>query len=97
MCYESIVRKARTLLAVLLVVVTSWMAYDNVISDDAPIQKLAEDAACQVKKCDQKHGLTRMSRNPLGQSLDYAWKDGTVTLWCHRDFYVVGTRTCTVE
>ena len=90
-------KKLRYVLAVLLVVVTSWMAYDNVLSDDAPIQKLAEDAACTVKKCTEKHGLTRMARNPLGQSFSYTWKEGTVNLWCHREFYVVGTRTCAVE
>ena len=90
-------KKLRYILAVLLVVVTSWMAYDNVLSDEAPIQKLAEDAACKVQKCTEKHGMIRMARNPIGQSFDYAWKDKTVTLWCHREFYVVGTRTCTVE
>ena len=97
MCYALLVKKARYVLAVLLVVVTSWMAYDNVLADVAPTQKLAEDAACAVKKCDEKHALTRMERNPLGQHFDYQWKDRTVTLWCHRDFYVVGTRKCTVE
>jgi len=91
------VRKARSILAVLLVVVTSWMAYDNVLSDDAPITKLAEDAACKVQKCTEQHSMTRMSRNPLGQTYDFAWKNKTVTLWCHREFYVVGTRACTVE
>lgn len=91
-------RKARYLLAVLLVVVTSWMAYDNVLSDEAPITKLAEDAACKVQKCTEQHGMTRMSRNPIGQSFTFAWKNNkTVSLWCHREFYVVGTRACAVE
>lgn len=90
-------KKARVILAILLVVVSSWMAYDNVLSDDAPIQKLAEDSACAVRKCAEKHALTRMARNPLGQSFDYQWKEGTVTLWCHRAYYVVGTRACTVD
>lgn len=90
-------KKLRYLLGVLLVVVTTWMAYDNVISDEAPIAKLAEDAACKVQKCTEQHGLTRMSRNPLGQNFDFAWKNKTVTLWCHREFYVVGPRTCAVE
>ncbi len=80
-----------------VLVITSWMCWDNVLSDEEPIKKLAEDAACKVKKCDAEHGITRMERTPIGQSFAYTWKDGTVAVSCHRDYYIVGTRNCTAQ
>lgn len=90
-------RAIRYALAVSLVVITTWMAYDNVLSDLAPIQDMAEKAACTVKKCDERHGMTRLSRTPIGQSFSYTWKDGTVNVSCHRAYYVVGERACSVD
>ncbi len=90
-------RSVRWVLGVSVLVVTSWMTYDNVLSDEEPIKQLAEQAACKVKKCEDQHGITRMERTPIGQSFAYTWKDGTVAVSCHRDYYVVGTRNCTAQ
>jgi hypothetical protein len=91
------VKKARTVFALLLVLVSGWLAYDNVLSDEAPILTLAEQAACTVKKCEEKHGMTRLSRHPFGQSMDYTWRDGVVSVGCRRAFIVAGERRCVAE
>ena len=76
-------------------VVSVWMTYDNVFSDEGPIQELAEQTACAVtKKCGEKHGMVRMSRTPFGQSFDYEWRDRAVTVECRREYFAVGGRRC---
>jgi hypothetical protein len=90
-------RSLRWVLGVSVLGITGWMTFDNVLSDEDPIKALAEKAACTVKKCDQQHGITRMERTPIGQSFAYTWRDGTVAVSCHREYYVVGTRLCTAQ
>ncbi|HSQ66531.1 MAG TPA: hypothetical protein VLM85_25095 [Polyangiaceae bacterium] len=90
-------RSVRWVLGVSVLVVTSWMTWDNVLSDEDPIKALAEKAACTLKKCEEQHGITRMERTPIGQSFSYTWRDGTVSVDCHREYYVVGTRSCTAH
>ena len=87
-------KKARYSVAVLLCVIATWMSIDNVFSDIEPIQALAEQAACTVKKCADQHGMTRMERNPIGQSFEFTWKDATIAVSCHREYYVAGARKC---
>ena len=79
-----------------LLVVSLWMSWDNVLSDLAPIQAEAEKAACTVKKCADQHGVTSGSRTPIGQSFVFTWRDGSVSVECHRAYWVVGARTCSV-
>ena len=74
-----------------------WMTYDNVLSDEAPIKALAEQAACNVKRCTDQHGMTRMSRTPIGVSFQFEWKDGTVPVTCRREYFVVGARVCSTN
>lgn len=90
-------RRLRNLLALSVLGVTLWMCFDNVFSDDASIRALAEKTACTKKKCDAQHGLKSESRTPFGQTLEYAWIDTTITVSCHRAFYVAGARECSVE
>jgi hypothetical protein len=93
-------RRLRNLLAFVVLAVTAWMCFDNVFSDDAPIRELAEKAACThkgAKACDEQHGLVREQRMPWAQSIDYAWRDATLHVSCHREFYVFGERRCAVE
>ena len=78
-------------------VTVAWMAFDNVLTDEEPFRQLAEEKACTVKKCTEKHGLTRMSRTPIGVSIETTWKDGTVNVTCRRQYFVVGARTCSVD
>ncbi len=96
----SVKRRLRNLLAFAVLAVTAWMCFDNVFSDDAPIREQAEKAACAhkgAKACDEQHGLVREQRMPWGQSIDYAWRDATLHVGCHRAFYVFGERRCAVE
>ena len=81
----------------MLLAVTLWMCFDNVFSDDAPIRAAAEQVACTKKKCAEQHGLVRESRAPWGQTIDYAWRDATIRVSCHRSYYVFGERQCEVE
>jgi hypothetical protein len=92
-------RRLRNLLAFAVLAVTAWMCFDNVFSDDAPIRELAEKTACAAKgaKAASEHGLVREQRTPWSQSIDYAWRDATMHVTCHRAFYVFGERGCAVE
>jgi hypothetical protein len=94
---QGVKRHVRKVLAVALIGVTTWMAYDNVLSDVTPIQAEAEHVACNVKKCQDSHGLTKMSRAPWGQTFEFTWREGRVNVGCHREYYVFGTRKCAVE
>ena len=87
----------RRVLAISLVLVSSWLAYDNVLSDVAPTQALAEAAACKAKDCKLTHGLTQTSRSPVGQSFEFTWRDGVVHTSCRREMFVVGAMRCVVE
>lgn len=89
-------RYARYVIA-LIALTSVWMTYDNVLSDETPIEALAQQAACNVKKCTEQHGMTRMSRLPIGVYFEYQWKDATVQVSCHREYFVVGTRQCVAQ
>jgi hypothetical protein len=90
-------RRLRNSLAFVVLAVTLWMCWDNVISDDEPIRAVAEKAACTHKKCSEQHGLVREQRWPWGQTIDYAWRDGTIRVSCHRAYLIFGERQCAVE
>ena len=90
-------RRLRNSVGFVLLAVTLWMCFDNVFSDDGPIRALAEKAACTKKKCEDQHGLVKESRAPWGQSIDYAWRDATISVSCHRSYWVFGERGCAVE
>ncbi|CAN5735441.1 hypothetical protein BH09MYX1_BH09MYX1_48340 [soil metagenome] len=90
-------KRVAQVLIFLFAITVAWMTYDNVLSDDAPFKQLAEDAACLKKKCTEKHGLTAMSRTPIGVTIETTWKDGSITTTCRREYFVVGVRKCTVD
>jgi hypothetical protein len=86
-----------TLVTVIVVVVAAWMCFDNVFSGNAATRELAEQAACATRSCHDQHTLTHERRMPWEQQFEYAWRDATVRVSCHRVYYVVGERRCTVE
>ena len=90
-------RRIRNVLALSVLAISVWMSFDGVFSDDGPIRADAEKVACTKKKCDQQHGITRESRSPFGQTIAYTWSDATITVSCHRAYYVFGARECAVE
>jgi hypothetical protein len=77
-----------------LCIASGILSWDNVLSDPAPVSKLAEETACKVKSCSERHGLTKMDRTPLGQTVEFTWRDGTVVVECSRPYLLVGDRAC---
>jgi hypothetical protein len=86
-------RLASTLFA-LAFLVFAWMTYDNVWTPIEPIQEVAESAACIMKNCKQRHGVTKIDRLPNGQTFEYTWQSGTVIVKCHRRAYLFGPVEC---
>lgn len=72
----------------------AWTSYDNVWSDLEPTRALADAAVCKVKDCKKPHGVTKITRQPNGQTFEYTWEDGVVTVACHRESYVFGPVQC---
>jgi hypothetical protein len=87
-------RRLFRLVTVLVVVTTTWLVYDNVLSDVEPTRALAEAAACRVKDCKKRHGMTKMSRSPAGQAFEFSWEDGVVSVSCRRESFVFGAMRC---
>ena len=87
-------RGLRLGLAGSLLLVTSWLCWDNVFSDVAPIQAQAEQAACTIKKCKDEHGMTKLDRSMIAQTFEFTWQDGIVRIECHREYWAFGTRNC---
>jgi hypothetical protein len=87
----------RTFLIAFFAIVTTWLAYDNVIADMEPTKALSETAACGKRDCKLQHGMTRVSRTPIGQWFEWTWRDGVVSTVCRRELFVVGAMRCVVE
>jgi hypothetical protein len=87
-------RKIGYAVLLILCITSGILSWDNVLSDPAPVTRLAEDAACKVKSCADRHGLTKMDRTPLGQTVEFTWRDGTVIVECSRRYVALGERTC---
>jgi hypothetical protein len=92
-------RALRFFFPLVLLAVTGWMAWDNVFSDIAPVRAQAEQVACEIKKCSESHGMTKLDRSMIAQTFDFRWSeatDGLVRVECHRESYVYGPRQCAV-
>ncbi|MDB4998591.1 MAG: hypothetical protein JWM74_6023 [Myxococcaceae bacterium] len=87
-------RKIGYFVLLVLCITSGILSWDNVLSDPGPVTRLAEEAACKVKSCADRHGMTKMERNPLGQSAEFTWQSGTVTVECSREHIVFGDRIC---
>ncbi len=66
----------------------------NVYGDNAEVQARAEAVACGKPGCGA--ALTRMERTPLAQSYTFQTRaNGSVSVECKREFFLVGDYTCT--
>ena len=90
-------RKLGYVVLLVLCIVSGILSWDNVLADPAPVTRLAEEAACKVKSCAERHGMTKMDRNPLGQTAEFTWRDGTVVVACSRPYLLFGERTCRAD
>ena len=90
-------KKLWTGLLALMCVVLGLSSYEYVIADHTAAQEDAEKAACTVKKCEDRHGMTRLDQSPFGQTFEFTWRDGTVRVHCVRKFWVIGDLACVVD
>jgi hypothetical protein len=82
------------LLLVAVFLVAAYAAWDNVLSDVAPVRTAAEAQACTLRKCEDRHGLTKADRTPFGQTFEFTWRDGIIRVSCHRAAWLFGERSC---
>jgi hypothetical protein len=90
-------RKIGYAVLLFLCITSGILSWDNVLSDPGPVTRLAEEAACKVKSCADRHGMTKMERTPLGQSAEFTWQNGTVTVECSRPYLLFGERACSAQ
>jgi len=70
----------------------------NVMSDNAEVEKLAQETACGAEgPATCRAQKTLMERNPIAQRFDFALPKRTVTVRCTRAFVLVGDYGCTVR
>ncbi len=87
-------RKFGYFVLLVLCITSGILSWDNVLSDPAPVTRLAEEAACKVKICAERHAMTKIERNPFGQSAEFTWQSGAVVVECSRPWVVFGDRVC---
>jgi hypothetical protein len=87
-------RRLRTALVVLLALGSTWMTYDNVLSDVGPTQGLAAAAACRVSPCKTVPVPTSTERTPLGQTFEFTLPARTVHIRCSRAYVLAGPMLC---
>ncbi len=79
----------------LLCVVVSVAGAYNVLSDNAEVERLAQEAACgKLDKVACHPQKTRMERTPLAQTFDFVTTKQTVTVRCVRSALLVGDYGC---
>lgn len=90
-------QEVRAVLVLAILFGAAWLCFDNVFSDNADVETLAERAACAKHKCEELHHMSGERRVPWQQTFDYTWNGDTVRVTCRRAFYVIGNRICSVD
>jgi hypothetical protein len=87
---------ARAILPIVLFGATALGLY-NVFSDNSEVRAKAEAAACGKPGCTVR--MTRMSRNPIGQSFTFQVDDkqGTADVDCKLSLFLLGDWSCARE
>jgi hypothetical protein len=89
------VKKAASVLFLLLCIAVSVAGAYNVFSDNADVRAQAEELACKEKKCGGKAAaLTRLERSPFAQSFTFATPNGDISVRCVRSAIFVGAYGC---
>jgi hypothetical protein len=83
----------------ILLAVASAIGVYNVISDNAEVERLAQEAACGggVGKPAQLGCTARktmMERTPIGQTFQFATTHKEVTVKCSRSMLLIGDYAC---
>jgi hypothetical protein len=93
-------RKAFRYFTIVLFLVCGWTIFANVLSDDAAVRAMAEEAARSKAGCGSKCKVTGIhgSRGMIDETITYDMDpQGQWTSTCRRAFFVVGDYTCTAE
>jgi hypothetical protein len=100
------VRKAASVLFLVLCVAVSVAGAYNVFSDNAEVKAAAEQVACQGKPCSAQTAqtnkgarpavMTRLERSPFAQTFTFALppNGAETTVHCRRSAIFVGAYTC---
>jgi hypothetical protein len=87
-------------LTIVLALLTGWMAFANVISDDADVRKLARDTVNQAAGCGEQCKLTSMrgDRGMIEERIEYDVDGkGHFAIVCRRAAIAFGAYACAVE
>ena len=90
-------RQVFSALTVVLLLVTLWMAWANVLSDDTPLRARAGDLARQTVGCGDKCKLVGMEgdRGMIDTRIEYTFDAvGRVIVTCRRSAIAFGEHAC---
>jgi hypothetical protein len=104
-------KQAAKLAVFVLCVAFCVAAVINVFGDNAEVEQMAKDKACEgipikpipptappsVKQGDCGMAMTRMSRTPFGQTFEYSGKSPTRSIRCTRSVILFGAYSCAVQ
>jgi hypothetical protein len=82
-----------------LLLVTAWMAFPNVLSDDTAVRKLAKDTVTEYAGCKDKCQVSGMrgDRGMVNETIEYDIdRMGHYAVACHRKVIFVGDYVCVV-
>ncbi len=91
-------RKALRVVLFVLMLLTAWMSWANVLSDDPPLREKAQQVARAFAGCGDKcrlldiHGDRGMITTEVGYTFD---KFGQVVVTCRRPYIAFGEHVCT--
>jgi hypothetical protein len=94
------VRKAASVLFLILCIAVSVAGAYNVFSDNAEVKAQAEKVACKDRPCTEKKGgaavMTRLERSPFAQTFTFATppNGNEVAVRCQRSAVFVGPYRC---
>lgn len=93
-----VVRKAASVLFLILCIAVSVAGAYNVFSDNAEVKAQAEQVACKDRPCTEKRPavMTRLERSPFGQTFTFATppNGGETAVRCQRSAVFVGPYRC---
>lgn len=92
-------RSAFQWFTVVLLLVSFWTVYANVLSDDTDVRAKAKETVNEAAGCgkDCKHESLRGDRGMIEERIEYdILKHGHWVVVCRRAFVIAGEHTCTV-
>jgi hypothetical protein len=90
------VRRLWTIVLVVVLGLSGWMAYSNLMSDDTAVRAQAEGVAREKAGCGKDCKLSRMegSRGLLNEQIQFTFDKATVLVECKRAYLAFGAYSC---